>query len=646
MPDLRELFLQVNSPSWMLKKKAREELYKRNTERELIELFDFVKKEESQGNQMTLLDHLEQLMLKEQATATLSHCLLILSKLSLGNHEKVKTRSRLICGSFLSSKKTYRFQKIISIRKVWNMLSIEERELLTHMIGKFYYVELSSLLLKNLKTKNKKVLLKTIDVLIVLSEKRALPVLRQIIFRDIETKLLVKILDAFSELGNMGDVILIRKFFHHDDFEVRYAAYQILQKRLGFLSFSFLKKQYEKEENLKNQSKVLQLIGDISSKSVDKFLVKEFLSALDVQKRTVISWIFMKKNYRKIVRILNKSFYGVDERKKQLILELYSEVYDSACFYILKDVLLRDSYSFLSKVTALETLSTKSTKEVDDLLLLVLKESDEVLITYCLTACLKSPSVDKKEVLKIVYSKHDPIESEVYTLILRFFSYCSEDILTHESAVSIVCDQLSSLDETRITLALSVSHRFKSRRVFDECLRLTSQAEFKKKAFGALARSVELGKLELLEVSKLLSHELFCEELEKLDGNEEFFKTILLALFREKISFDSFSSQFNNKLLKYAIKEITEKINLKFFNSCLYFLLNSKLYIPKDSLDNIYSRVYHLVDLEKKELILQLLSKKGTSQDQLKTLVDELIFLEGRISLNSKKLITQIVESN
>ncbi len=209
------------------------EVHERNTKWALLNLFKFVTKERTSTSKLAL-DHIDSFFMNP----------------AVFNHFK----------SFL-------------IKSSWNDFDLNSRLIMTKIISKNKFAQLSNLLVINFETNNSELILDTIKAFRRLNDRRGNRFIDDYLVRS-DSGLQVEAIKALGFTGSFFDGFKIVPYLYSLDKTTQLESILSVRKLIGNFSLKYLKDLFYKTESKSVKIQIIKQLGELTSKSAFTFLIK------------------------------------------------------------------------------------------------------------------------------------------------------------------------------------------------------------------------------------------------------------------------------------------------------------------------------------------------------------------------------------
>lgn len=175
--------------------------------------------------------------------------------------------------SFFMNPTVFNHFKSFLIKSSWKDLNVDSRMLMTKIISRNKFSQLSNLLVANFETDNKDLILETIKAFRRLNDRRGNRFIDDYLY---SSDLVLKI-EAVKTLGFTGsffDGLKIIKFLNSENKNLQIEAISAVRKLIGNFSLRYLKKLFIQTNSKTLRVHIIRQLGEISSKGSFSFLIK------------------------------------------------------------------------------------------------------------------------------------------------------------------------------------------------------------------------------------------------------------------------------------------------------------------------------------------------------------------------------------
>lgn len=390
------------------------------------------------------------------------------------NHKSLKAESERLIDEFLGNSNKFQHLKFLAIRWSWRNLGYKEKYIATKKIGIHNLRELLPLLVDNFFSQNEDLMVLTMEVMRRVEDKRANRFIREILDAKKSPRLIIKALEAMSELGHFIDVKYFKEFAQSENEQIAVTAVQGLYHLIEERAIPHVKDLFYRFESDSVKIKAVEILTKTPTEKSVFALLELWQSVNLTSVEHKIEWALNELEGNVKVHSMIKFYHHADETLQFKIISLLNEIHHPKCFEFYTSVLMDPKNDFLC-IAAMESLTFYDDVRSTLLLKNFMGNKDGNLHYYALAALVKNSHIDLTAVLEEVVDSNYDHARHYHQLVLsvlqehRFLGTLSDKLLAYVKTMLV-----SKLQDNRY-LAYGVFQRFEHQFSYDEIFGILEQ---------------------------------------------------------------------------------------------------------------------------------------------------------------------------
>lgn len=524
---------------------------------------------------------------------------------------KIKAESIKLTDNFFESPVTYRYLKVASLKKCWELSSVTKRFHLSKIIGENHFFELVPAVLSNFEHKNRPLILLSIEVIKKLEDPRGIRFFKKISKETEDEEILLACVIGLERIGSFFDGFFFRQYLGHPNRKIVLAAIDGMASLLQQFSIPYFKKLYLEANTVELKSEVIHQLGTVQHKKAGEFLIGLYEQETDADVLVKLEWALQALDKKYVVEPLINLFVKSTDQVRFRVLTFFGEIYHEDCYKLLRKVIAGGYNEFIT-ISALDSIAvydnTEAALQIEKLAL----NTESHICYYALISLFHHDSYDHEGlVTKFINLKTDPTHSghQIILNIIRSKKLTFERKKTIEKYIEGI---LSSKASNNTFLAIECSAIVFNEEIFRRLFLVSHQSKNKFIEKACVETLIKiLGKEpSMMKVNpEVLVDERVLSRFNPSKMKKEFLFSLLSVIddvgWKHYLPFTSrFGSYVSENVKTYlrsweSVEELSQM--LKFLNRIGY----------KGSLETIeylVDEVYHLCDPNNQFLILNLVS--------------------------------------
>lgn len=478
----------LESPQYADRLKGNELLLNLNDPEEIKKLHDLVELQDNYNMRMAT-QKLASRLLKLESEELSGVGLFILFTHGTLPNKSLKVESERLIDEFLGNANKFQHLKFLAIRWSWKHLGYKEKYIATKKIGTHNLRELLPLLVDNFFSQNEDLIVLTMEVMRRVEDKRANRFMRAILDAKKSPRLIIKALEALSELGYFIDTKYFKEFSQSQDENIAITAVQGLYQLTGERGIPFVKDLFHRFDDDSVKIKAVEILTKTPTEKSVFALLELWQSVNLTSVEHKIEWALNELEGNVKVHSMIKFYHSADETLQFKIISLLNEIHHPKCFEFYSSVLLSPKNDFLC-IAAMESLTFYDDVRSTYLLKNFLSDKEGNLHYYALASLVKNSHINLTEVLEGIVDSNYEHSRHYHQLVLsvlqehRFLGTLSPKLLEYTKTM------LTSKMQDNRYLAYGVFQRFEGQFSYEEIfgiLEKESEQMVRKEAHKTLA---------------------------------------------------------------------------------------------------------------------------------------------------------------
>ena len=455
---IKKIVSYLESPLYSDRLKGTELLHSLVDPQDILAFHEYAEETNNYGLRLSLQRFLYLLLQKENETLC-GLALSILFTYSSLPEKILKDESEKMLDEFMGTPNMFQYMKFLAIKKCWRALPTKERYMATRKIGSFQLVEVFSLLLDNFNSGDDKLIILTMEVFRRFGDKRANRFVRLILDRSDSVPLIIKALQVISELGYLFDQKYFKQYMKSADESIEGAAIEGLVKLKKDRALSNVKDFFKHSTTIEAKIRAVEILSKNPTQ-------RSILSLLELWQEEepgpvenkIESLVNEIEGQGKLNAIL--SFYPKANEVMELkIISLLNEIHHSKCYEFYTNV-VKENKNALLTMAAMEAMAHYNDPRTVSLLTGFLKDPEDLLHYYALSAIVKHTDIDVMKLLTDTIRLKLDEERHHHQLILNVLKEQKFSTNLKPEVISYVLLKLRSSQRDNRYLAYSVVGKF------------------------------------------------------------------------------------------------------------------------------------------------------------------------------------------
>jgi hypothetical protein len=608
--ELNDILDKLSSPVWSDRTKALKKLCEIKSQDDVLTLFKRVWREKDVNHIFAMLQLIE-VLLNEPKVESIGIGLFCLNYFRDFENIKIKAESIKLNDNFFESPVTYRYLKVASLKKCWELSSVAKRYHLTKIIGEHHFFELVPAVLSNFEHQNRPLILLSIEVIKKLEDPRGIRFFKKISKETEDEEILLACIIGLERIGSFFDGFFYRQYLNHSSRKIVLASISGMASLLQKYSIPYFKKLYLEANTVELKSEVIQKIGTVQHKKAGEFLISLYEVETDGDVLVKLEWALQALDKKFVVEPLIKLFINSTDQVRFRVLTFFGEIYHEDCYKLLRKV-IQGGYNEFITISALDSIAVYDNEEAANHIEKLALNTESQVCYYALISLYHHDSYDHEGlVTKFINLKAD-LSHSGHQIILNIIRSKKLSFSRKKTIEKYLEGVLTSKASNNTFLAIECSAKVFNEEIFKRLFFISHQTKNKfieKSCIESLIKILGKEPLMMKVNPEVLVDERILARFNPSKMKKEFLFSLLSVIddvgWKHYVPFTSkFGSYVSENVKTYlrsweSVEELSQM--LKFLNRIGY----------KGSLETIeylVDEVYHLCDPDNQFLILNLVS--------------------------------------
>ncbi len=416
---IENIFQALSQRQFSIREKAINDLMNLSNSADLNSLFKRITSNKNSDSNMLAISLCETL-LKRNSLVNSHYALLILCTLRNSENIPIVHRADTALDNYFKNSNIINSHKAFTIQKVWNQISLKEKEYIIGIISHYKFHSLINLVLTVFSESSLPLKEKAIDTLQALVESRGNKELRKII-RTEGHSLQKRAIEAIGTTGTAFDYLLYKNKITSTDEKIANAAITSARKNLENLVIPVYKKSY-KSCTKQSRKHLIDELAYLKSPKALEFLINIMDSESNQDQVRHAQWSIYNIATKKKISTLIKNFYKRNKRTQYYILSILSDFQDDRCRDHFMEIIKKTDNQMIRKMALINLQSYN-----DKMSLMKLEEltssDDKHVQFYAYRSLLNNKrNISQPHLLKLLEQK-EALSENLLLLILNHLSF-------------------------------------------------------------------------------------------------------------------------------------------------------------------------------------------------------------------------------
>lgn len=595
---------------WSDRTEALKELCEIRSQDEVLTLFKRIWREKDVNHIFSMLQLIE-VLLDEPKVESIAVGLFCLNYFREFENIKIKAESIKLTNNFFESPVTYRYLKVASLKKCWELSSVVKRFHLTKIIGENHFFELVPAVLSNFEHKNRPLILLSIEVIKKLEDPRGIRFFKKISKETEDEEILLACIIGLERIGSFFDGFFFRQYLDHKDRKIVLSAINGMASLLQQFSIPYFKKLYLLANTVELKSEVIQQIGTVQHKKAGEFLIGLYEKETDGDVLVKLEWALQSLDKKYVVEPLIKLFINSTDQIRFRVLTFFGEIYHEDCYKLLRKV-IQGGYNEFITISALDSIAVYDNQEAAKHIEKLALDTKSQTCYYALISLFHHDSYDHEGlVTKFINLGTDPAHSG-HQIILNIIRNKKLSFSRRKTIEKYIEGVLSSKANNNTFLAIECSAKVFNEEIFKRLFLISHQTQnrfIEKSCVESLIKILGKNPLMMKVNPEVLVDKRILEKFNPSKMKKDFLFSLLAVI--DDVGWDHYIP-FTNKFGSYVSENVRTYLrsweSVEELSQMLKFLSRIGHKGSLETIDYLVDEVYQLCNLDNQFLILNLVS--------------------------------------